>query len=395
MNNKTKLSLIVTSALLSTQAAAAGFQVSESSANGLGRAFAGEAAIGDNAASVARNPALTAIMNETEISVVGSAILPSVNVTHNTISALDAEDVAPSQFVPAFYYVNPINNKFALGFSMYSNYGMGTEFEDDYLNSIDGGKTEIIAVNFNPSISYRVTNKLSLGVGISAVYTTAEMDRHINIGNQKITAVKMKGDDISFGWNAGLLYEFNEGHRFGVSYKSKVKTELKGDFTGLATGGNTVDGNMNVNLPSILEVSGYNEITDKTALSFSWMHITWSDFGDLVGKDNQGNTLFTKEEHFKNSNRFALGLEYKLNPKVLLRTGYALDKQAGQPTLSIPDTDRHWFTLGTTYTVSEKLSLDFSGAYLKGKDSNFTENNHSYKTESDAFIVSGQLNYKF
>ncbi len=41
-----------------TQVQAAGFQLAESSATGLGRAFAGEAAMADNPAAQGRNPAM-------------------------------------------------------------------------------------------------------------------------------------------------------------------------------------------------------------------------------------------------------------------------------------------------------------------------------------------------
>lgn len=57
---KRLLTLAVTAALLSTttQVQAAGFQLAEYSATGLGRAFAGEAAIADNASVQGRNPAM-------------------------------------------------------------------------------------------------------------------------------------------------------------------------------------------------------------------------------------------------------------------------------------------------------------------------------------------------
>ena len=49
--------LLAAAVLSSLQANAAGFQVAETSASGLGRAFSGEAAVADNASVLARNPA--------------------------------------------------------------------------------------------------------------------------------------------------------------------------------------------------------------------------------------------------------------------------------------------------------------------------------------------------
>ncbi len=49
--------LAVTVTLATQQAFAAGFQLNAQSATGLGRAFAGDAVIADNAAVMSRNPA--------------------------------------------------------------------------------------------------------------------------------------------------------------------------------------------------------------------------------------------------------------------------------------------------------------------------------------------------
>ena len=57
--NNITLALAITTAMgISSHAAAAGFQLAEYSATGLGRAFAGEAAMADNASAQFRNPAM-------------------------------------------------------------------------------------------------------------------------------------------------------------------------------------------------------------------------------------------------------------------------------------------------------------------------------------------------
>ena len=56
MNNKQR-SLLAMSVFFACGAQSAGFQVAEHSASGLGRAFAGEGVVADNASVLARNPA--------------------------------------------------------------------------------------------------------------------------------------------------------------------------------------------------------------------------------------------------------------------------------------------------------------------------------------------------
>jgi long-chain fatty acid transport protein len=426
-----KVALAVTALLAASQVQAAGFQVSEHSASGLGRAFAGEAAIGDDAASLARNPALMATFDKAQLSVVGSYVDPDISVTGVTnptggaASDFDANDVAPAQVVPAMYYIQPINDKVAVGLAIYSNYGTGTEYPDDYSAGAVAGTTHIATVNFNPNISYRVNEQLSLGAGVSLVYATAELQRNAGAlggmigGDATSNLSDMEGDGYGFGWNVGALYEINKNNRLGISYKSKVKTELEGEYKGTASAStpapvgpqNTVDGTLDINLPSILEVSGYHKLTDKFAVSYSWMYTTWSDFGDIqangadcndtLGGGGQGVCLI-KEEDFSNSSRYAIGGEYYLSETVTLRAGYAFDEQAGEATLSIPDTDRNWYTAGVTYKATPALSFDFAAALVAGEEIEFDEKisgslpaDGTFKSSGDAYIYSAQMNYSF
>ncbi|MGL5408158.1 MAG: outer membrane protein transport protein, partial [Shewanella sp.] len=79
---KRLLTLAVTAALISTttQVHAAGFQLAEYSATGLGRAFAGEAAMADNAAAQFRNPAMLTYLNGTQMTTGAILVLPNIDV---------------------------------------------------------------------------------------------------------------------------------------------------------------------------------------------------------------------------------------------------------------------------------------------------------------------------
>jgi len=423
-----KVALAVTALLAASQVHAAGFQVSEHSASGLGRAFAGEAAIGDDAASLARNPALMATFDKAQLSIVGSYVDPDINVESSAYG--NAEDIAPAQVVPAMYYIQPINDKVAVGLAIYSNYGTGTEYPDDYAAGAVAGTTSIATVNFNPNISYRVNEQLSLGAGVSFVYATAELKRNAGdlapllsggaLTDPTMNIADMEGDGYGFGWNVGALYEINKNNRLGISYKSKVKTELEGEYTGIAssTGASLtpllnqqkVDGTLDINLPSILEVSGYHKLTNKFAVSYSWQYSTWSDFGDIVaegaGCTNVAVTGATpgvcleKKEDYSDSSRYSVGGEYYLSETITLRAGYAFDEQAGKATLSIPDTDRKWYTAGMTYKATPALSFDFAAALVAGEEIEFEEElttgmSGTFKSSGDAYIYSAQMNYSF
>src|SRR3712207_3672613 len=115
--NKT---LIASTLIFSASAAnAAAFQLQEVTTSGLGRAYAGEAAIADNAGVVATNPALMTQFKRPEVSLGGVWVNPGVNVKGELSTSLhgsgfDAShaDVISSKFLPNGYWLYPINEQF-------------------------------------------------------------------------------------------------------------------------------------------------------------------------------------------------------------------------------------------------------------------------------------------
>lgn len=189
-------SLLATAMLLAAGGAnAAAFQLAEVSTSGLGRAYAGEAAIADNASVVATNPALMSLFKTNQFSVGGvyvdsrinmngdvdsyAIISDSIKVTND--GSASARNVVPGAFVPNLYFVAPVNDKFALGAGMNVNFGLKSEYDDSYDAGVFGGKTDLTAINLNLSGAYRVTEGLSLGLGVNAVYAKAQVERNAGL----------------------------------------------------------------------------------------------------------------------------------------------------------------------------------------------------------------------
>ncbi len=131
----TKSALAVAVALISTQAWSAGFQLNEFSSSGLGRAYSGEGAIADDAGNVSRNPALITMFDRPTFSAGAVYIDPDVNISGTfrfRSSVLNADNIAPTAWVPNLHFVAPINDQFGWGASITSNYGLATEFNDNY-----------------------------------------------------------------------------------------------------------------------------------------------------------------------------------------------------------------------------------------------------------------------
>ena len=157
-------------AVASLNAHSAAFQLNETSASGLGHAFAGEAAIADNASAVSRNPALMSQFDSPQLSVVATYVDPGVDVEgvsapdllgeNFDVELMDTDGVVPPAVIPAFYYVNPVNEAFAWGGGFNSNFGLASVYDDDYVAGSIGGTTDLLTLNANLSGSYKVNNIL-------------------------------------------------------------------------------------------------------------------------------------------------------------------------------------------------------------------------------------------
>lgn len=445
-------SLLATAMLLAAGGAnAAAFQLAEVSTSGLGRAYAGEAAIADNASVVATNPALMSLFKTAQFSTGGVYVDSRINMNGDVDSYLksgttqftkygsaSARNVVPGAFVPNLYFVAPVNDKFALGAGMNVNFGLKSEYDDSYDAGVFGGKTDLTAINLNLSGAYRVTEGLSLGLGVNAVYANAQVERNAGIIMDSVQDGQVKnalnavvpGTTITdyltskdksvvslqdraawgFGWNAGVMYQFNEANRIGLAYHSKVDIDFT-DRTATSLGAKGIEagktGDLTLTLPDYLELSGFHQLTDKLAVHYSYKYTHWSRLTKLNASYENGKKAFEKELQYSNNSRVALGASYDLYEKLTLRAGIAYDQAASrhQRSAAIPDTDRTWYSLGATYKFTPNLSVDLGYAYLKGKKVHFKEvqkavgghiiTTANYTSQAHANLYGLNLNYSF
>ena len=443
-------------------ASAAAFQLSEVSTSGLGRAYAGEAAIADNASVVATNPALMSLFKTNQFSVGGVYVDSKINMNGDVnvtsplaMSQLNPKgllasnsashrSIVPGSLVPNMYFVAPINDKFALGGGMNVNFGLKSEYDNKYNGGVFGGTTDLTALNLNLSGSYRVTEGFSAGLGLNAIYAQAKIERRagiisdavsrvgtaidkglINIPNEYAPTVKVLRHSITskdkiltqlqdkadwaFAWNAGVMYQFNENHRIGLSYHSKVDIDFT-DHTATSLQAQRIgqEGGLKLNLPDYLEFSGFHQLTEKFAMHYSYKYSHWSRLKNLYATYHaDGVEAFHKKMYYRNSSRVALGGTYNVDDKLTLRAGIAYDQAAAteHASAAIPDTDRTWYSVGATYKFTPNLSVDLGYAYLKGKKVHFKEEQvirngavvvtGNYTSKASANLYGLNLNYSF
>lgn len=407
--NKLKKTLLAISlTFVSVQASAAGFQLNAQSATGLGRAFAGDAVIADNASVMSRNAAAMALFDKVELSLGVNVLATDISVTDATygVSAGPAtgletdsnySNAGDISIAPNIHLIVPVNDKVALGVNLYSNFGTKTEFDNSFVASEYGGLTDVKSINLGLAASYRINQQWSVGGGLDIIYGQGILQRSTSSYLGGTEALNADASGFGFGFNLGTVFELNDNNRFGLSYHYSPKLKAKGDIT--YNGVTASDDILYMPLPDMAEFSGYHRLTDsKFAVHYSVQWIGWSAFDTLDSK--AFGTL--NEYHWKDAMHFSLGGTYYLNESWTLRSGYMYDLSAQDDvtSISVPDSDRQWFSAGFTYHFNEDANVDFGLTYLLGQDVSVTESTDGVSsitatTHADAILAAVQYSHSF
>ncbi len=234
MNKKqifTRSVITVAIAVASSQTMAAGFQLNAQSATGLGRAFSGDGVIADNASTMAKNAASMTLFDAPALSlgVIGIATDVHVKDAQYNNRPIGDTSIGGTSYAPNIYYIQPINDKFSVGASLYSNFGTKTEFDDNYAANAFGGLTDVKSVNLGLSAAYRINQHISIGGGLDIIHGSGKLQRYIpagttstpigNINTPKISLLDIDADGVAVGFNLGTIYELDDNNRFGLSYR--------------------------------------------------------------------------------------------------------------------------------------------------------------------------------
>ncbi len=394
--NKTLLSCAVAFGLasVSTFTQAAGFQLAEYSATGLGRAYAGEAAMADNASAQWRNPAMLTYLEGTQVSAGAIYVNPNVDVegtvNHAQLGKTHAssKDFAHDAVIPNFYLSHQLNEQVALGFALGTNYGMETDLGTEFAASHFGNQASVISKEANLNIAYQILPQLSIGGGVryvmgeghfGATAPAKNLIRHPVTNNvmtlPKGTTLKyMEGEDNSWGWQVGSAWQINQDHRLGFAYKSEVVMDFEGHAEGVSYG-SYKPGMMSVTLPATAELASFHQLNDQWAIHASINWTDWSSFKELTAVFPEKSDLI-KSENWEDNYRFALGTTYQYDAKLALRAGVAYDTSAVNDknrTATIPETDRTWVSVGGSYIATPQLTLDAGFTYIFAKDATINE----------------------
>lgn len=379
--------ILLTSLLTSGGVAAAGFQLQEQSTSGLGRAFAGEAAIADGASAIGRNPALSSWLQDSQISAGFTYIDLDIDAT-GTVTNFNSgtpinqtqtaeSDIIPEAVVPYAYYTTPVNQNLSFGLALNTYFGLKANYSDDFAALDVADLAEITTVFLTPSLSYKLDENFSIAFGLSLVHAEGELKTSASpflsgLNPAVSNILSVEGDDFSHGWQAGFTWQ-SEGFSAGISHRSEVDLELDGTSSSDASAVLNSNASLALVLPDSTEFSMAFDLSESWMFSLSATFTGWSDYQGLAMQLDTlaGGTFPLAEEQWENSWRSAIGLSWQATADSVLRAGVALDESpinTANRTLGIPDSDRLWATIGGTHNLSNVSSIDWAIALIYGED---------------------------
>jgi len=400
---------------------AAGFALIEHGASGLGNSYAGSAAVSSDTSTIWFNPAGMSQLDGREIAVALHLLNSDTTFTdrgttlgaalgRGPLSGPETADPGGVTALPNFYYTAPVNDKLSYGLSIGVPYG---SYDRDWVGRYNTVKSGVNVIDINPAISFQVSDKVSLGFGVSLQQLSAELENAVDSGatclglaasaatsfgtvdcvNAGLTPGvqandgygALDGDSTAFSFNLGVLFTPKPGVKIGVAYRHSSTHDLEGD----------VDFDVNPALQTLL---------DSNTIA-AGQPLTQGLFNDVpADTEIELPATFSVSGAWEVNNK----LELLVNDKLILRTGVAFDEEAipstQRRTARIPGNDRTWLSFGAGYQINKNVSFDVGYAHLFLDDtpidninpeSNGTAIEIRGEYDLSVDIISAQFNWAF
>jgi len=401
--------LFVCAMAVSEVTVAGGFALIEQGAAGLGNAYAGAAAVSEDASTVWFNPAGMAEIKEKQLLAAGHIVLVDSDFTDRgttlnpafglgfvdpNFGSSGTVDPGGATFLPALHYVHPWEHGITFGIGLGVPFGNSSDYDPDWVGRYQATESSVSAIDINPSVAYRVNDKLNVGGGVSLQFFNAELGTAVDSGGTCFGLAAAGSLQLAECLGAGLTGPAQvetDGFalvatKIGLAYRHSFDHEIEGDadfdnnenFEALLAANGIplfLDGGASAaaDLPSTVMLSGAHQLTDKIELLADATWTRWNRLQELrIRFDNPAQPDTVTTLGYENVFRVSAGLTYRHNEKLTFRGGIALDEDpVPSPELRtprIPGVDRTWIAAGVGYKVNDRIGVDVSYANLSLDD---------------------------
>lgn len=338
---------------------------------------------------------------------------------------------------PVYAYAGfKIYDNFSAGLSLTTPYGSSLKWPKDWRGSNLIQDIALKSFVLQPTFSYKITPKLSVGAGLQLAVGNVNLSRALfspaefqDLGNKlnaglpegplrdQIVGLIRKYDGVvpvsatldgkaklGVGFNLGVMYDVSDKVTLGLSYRSRIKMKVKSGEAEL----NYVHPNVEqlfmtltelkvlvippmnqgtfkaeLPLPSNTTLGVSYRPTDRWELAMDIQYVGWSAYDSLNVQFTQ-NVLngysIRAEKNYKNTVIARVGGEYHATERLDVRMGLYFDQSPIRKKNYNPETpgmNKLGMSTGFSFAPIENFQIDFAFLYIQGfsRDGSYTLKN--------------------
>jgi long-chain fatty acid transport protein len=322
----------------------------------------------------------------------------------------DGNNAGETAFIPSFFYLKKLSDRTRLGFSITAPLGGGVDYGDNFAGRYETINAFLEGIALSPSLGYEINEQLSVGAGVSFIYTLYEQDIAINPAfvptvNGGDGKLKIEdADDWGYQPFLGLTYRLSDRALLGVVYRAEMDVDLEGDVKfrnlgALTPSINNVD--INWDNPQTLEAGLSYQLTDEKTLFFNAGWQDWSEFSDneLAFTGTGVATLDRNWDdtwhagialaHLKNRQGYSVGFSYESSP---------VDDD--DRTFDLPVDELYRFSASYSWTGRRGLDYSLGGSLMMFGDTEIDNTVQGVRVKGDfdnnyLLFLGGTLRYVF
>jgi long-chain fatty acid transport protein len=336
----------------------------------MGRSGTGAGAAAQDASTAFWNSAGMTRLDENQLSVGGwfGVINQKLSLNDSTVSVPPGDtnggEMAGGFVTPpgmGAYAALKLTDDLRFGFTFNGLLGGALDYGNRWVGRSFITENSLLAINLMPSVAYRVTDWLSFGVGMNAVYTSFDQELRTTPGNLK---VKMDdADGWGFGYTLSTLIEPRKGTRIGIVYRSEIESDLNGDLQNPSA--LTPNFNLKMTYARGINVSLFHQVNPKLALLADGGWSDWSAFN--FQEMSVGPLTIPVDRGWIDTWRIGLGMQYQINKPWMLQAGMSYDSSPVAASKRTPDlpVGQWWrWSIGAQRKLNERMEIGFSYTFV-------------------------------
>jgi len=359
------------------------------------------------ASSIFYNPGALSMMKQNYSFDLGVNMINSNVLYQSTTSSYTAETDNPLGTPAYFYGAAKLSEKLTIGLGFYTPYGSTTKWDDNWAGKHLIQNISLAAYYIQPTVSYKITDKLSLGAGLVLVEGSVEIQKALPYSTDSY--VRLTGSDFNVGYNIGMYFQANDKLSLGIDYRSKINMQVeKGSalfsipesLTSVVSKTNKFDAELP--LPANLDFGINYQITEKLSAALEIDYVFWGDYQELnFTFEENGEVLDnTNPREYSNVLIPRLGIQYNLNKMFTFRAGGYYDQTPTNENYFNPETvslDTYAYSLGISIHAIKNFGIDLTYLGLNGKESvkTYEPANFTGRYKTTASIFGFGINYNF